>query len=98
MILMKLFARKEWRCRCREWTCGCSGGGKGGQIEKAASACICILSGVRWIASEKLLCSAGSPFGCSVMTWRDGVEGEKGRVVCIIMADLSCMAETNTAL
>ena len=23
--------------------------------------------------SEKLLCSAGSLFGCSVMTWRDGM-------------------------
>ena len=69
-----------------------------GQREKVASAYICILSGLRWIASEKLLCSAGSPFWCSVMTWRGGMRGEKGRVVCIIMADLRCMAETNTAL
>lgn len=26
MILMDLFARKEWPQRCREWACGHSGG------------------------------------------------------------------------
>ena len=26
MILMNLFAGKEWRHRCREWTCGHSEG------------------------------------------------------------------------
>ena len=26
MVLMNLFAGKEWRHRCREWTCGCSTG------------------------------------------------------------------------
>ena len=26
MVLMNLFVRKEWRRRCREWTCGHSGG------------------------------------------------------------------------
>ena len=25
MVLMNLLAGKEWRCRCREWTCGHSG-------------------------------------------------------------------------
>ena len=25
---MNLFAGKEWRCKCREWTCGQSGGGR----------------------------------------------------------------------
>ena len=28
MILMNLFARKEWRHKCREWTCEHSGGEK----------------------------------------------------------------------
>ena len=28
IILMNLFARKEWRHSCREWTSGHSGGGK----------------------------------------------------------------------
>ena len=28
IILMNLFARKEWRHGCREWTSGHSGGGK----------------------------------------------------------------------
>ena len=26
VVLMNLFAGKEWRCRCRAWTCGYSGG------------------------------------------------------------------------
>ena len=33
-----------------------------------------------------------------MMTWRDGIGGEEGRVVCIIMADLHCMAETNSTV
>ena len=83
-------------------------GRKRGQIEKVASVCrdiyiyiyiyIHILSGVRWIASEKLLCRTGNPFWCSMMTWRDGIGVEEGMVVCIIMADLHCMAETNSTV
>ena len=30
------------------------------------------LSGVRWIAGEKLLCGTGNPVWSSVMTWRGG--------------------------
>ena len=30
MLPMNLFPGKEWRCRCREWTCGHSGGGERG--------------------------------------------------------------------
>ena len=30
MVLMNLFAGKEWRCRCGEWTCARSGGGREG--------------------------------------------------------------------
>ena len=37
------------------------------------------LSGVRWIASEKLLCSAGSPILHFLMTWRNGMGREEGR-------------------
>ena len=29
MVLTYLFAGKEWRLRCREWTCGPSGGRRG---------------------------------------------------------------------
>ena len=28
IVLMDLFTRKEWRCRCREQTYGHSGGGR----------------------------------------------------------------------
>ena len=37
MILMNLFAGKEWRHRCREWSCGHRAGRRVGQIEKVAS-------------------------------------------------------------
>ena len=30
MVLMNLFAGKEWRHRRREWTCGHNGGGESG--------------------------------------------------------------------
>ena len=57
---------------------------------------IYILSGVRWLVGEKLLCSIGSPVLCSVMTWRDGMgkgrEAREGADFCC------CMAETNTTL
>ena len=54
------------------------------------------------MAGEKLLYSTGRPVWCSVMTWRDGMgEGREileGGHVCLIMADLPCVAETNTIL
>ena len=38
------------------------------------------LSGVRWIAGEKLLCSIGSLVWCSVMTWTGGMgEGREAQ-------------------
>ena len=36
------------------------------------------LSGLRWIAGEKLLCSAGSPAWPSMMTWKDRMQGREG--------------------
>ena len=47
--------------------------------ESEMSINIYTLSGVGWIASEKLPCSTGSPVLCSVMTWRDGMWGRGGR-------------------
>ena len=40
MLLMNLFAGKEWRHRRRKWTCGHSGEGESGMAEKVASAYI----------------------------------------------------------
>ena len=34
MVSMNLFAGKEWRCRCREWTYRHSGGGRKGKERK----------------------------------------------------------------
>ena len=60
IVLMDLFTGKEWRCRCREWTYGHSGEGREwDQWRKCIN--IYILSSVRWIACEKLLCSTGRP-------------------------------------
>ena len=74
MALLNLFAGKEWRHRCREWTCGHS---RDRECERNGESGINMytLSGVRWIAAEKLLCSTGSPVWCSMMTWRDAMEG-----------------------
>ena len=44
-----------------------------------SSISIYTLSTVGWTASEKLLCSRGSPGWCSVMTWRE--EGREGMYV-----------------
>ena len=37
MVLMNLFAGKEWRYRHREWTCAHNGGGESGTNGEAAS-------------------------------------------------------------
>ena len=101
MALINLFKGNEWRCRCTEWTCGHNGGWESGTNGEIASTYI--LSGVRWIADEKMLCSTGGLVWYSVMTWRAGVgeerEAREGGHVCIIMAYLHCcMAETKTTL
>ena len=49
MVLVNLFAEKEWSPECREQTCGESGTNGEGGIN------IYTLSGVRWIAGEKVL-------------------------------------------
>ena len=62
MVLMDLFAGEEWRCRCREWTCVRSGGGRGRE-ERRGGVSICTLSGVRRRAAEQLLSSTGAQAG-----------------------------------
>ena len=103
MILMKLFSGKEWRHKCREWTCGHNGEGDGGTNGESSSNRRKLL-GERWTAGEKLLCTTGNPGLCSVMTWRDGMgvggrEAREGGGLRIIMAVLHCcVAEINTTL
>ena len=60
MVLRNLSAGKEGRRRCREWTCGPSGGGESG-TNGESSISIYSLSGARWVAGEELLCSTRSP-------------------------------------
>ena len=36
------------------------------------------LSGLRWIAGEKLLCSTGGPAWHFMMTWKDRMQGREG--------------------
>ena len=36
MVLMNVFARKEWRHKCREWTVDTAGEQRVGQTEKVA--------------------------------------------------------------
>ena len=69
------------------------GEGEGGE----SSTNIFTMSGIRWRAGGKLLCIAGTPVSCSVMTRKDGMgvseeAGDDGDV-SIIMADLHCCME-----
>ena len=65
--------------------------GKERGVYGESSTNIYMLSGVRWIAGE-LLCNARSPTWLSVVTLRDGMEGEreaqKRGDICVIMTDL----------
>ena len=67
MVLMNLFAGKEWRHRYREWTCGHSVGGVSGTNGESSINVYTLLC-VKWIVGEKLLCNTGSSVWCSVMT------------------------------
>ena len=62
-----------------------------------SSISICIVSGVKWLVGEKLLCGKGITVWTSVMTWRDGIEAgredREGGNVCVIMADLHCCSK-----
>ena len=68
MALMNLDAGKEWRLRCREWTCGHSGGGRdwtnGDSSTDINTLLLLLLSGF----SRARLCDPidGSPPGSSV--------------------------------
>ena len=100
MVLMKLFAGQQWRCRHREQTVDTVVVGESG-MNGESSIDMCILSCVKQIASEKLSCYTGSPTRTSVMTYRGGVgrrrEAQEG--VDVYMTDVYChMAETNTTL
>ena len=46
-------------------------------IDGEGSVNVYTLSGIRWIAGAKLLCSTGNPVWCSVMTWRGGKRGRE---------------------
>jgi len=67
IVVMNLLARKEWRHRCRERTCGHSRerrgwGGWKRSIDIYTASC------VKQIAGGKLLYDTGTPAWCPVMT------------------------------
>ena len=80
MVLLNLFEGKEWRHRCRKWTCGHSGGGREWDEwrKEFQHIYIYILLSIRWIAGEKLLYSTRSPVWPSVMAWRDEMRRGEG--------------------
>ena len=62
IVLTNLFAGKEWRCRCREWTCGHSVGGR--EWDDAESSInIYMLSCVRQIAGKEFCATQGAQSG-----------------------------------
>ena len=95
MVLINLFAGKEWRLRYREWAWDMVAEGDWGTIGESSTV-IYTLSWVREIAAKKLLYNAGSPAWCSLMTWRGGVEGRGGRlktevVYIYVLSRFSCV-------
>ena len=78
MVLMNLFAGKEWRHKCREWTSGHSGRRR--ELTNGESRInIYTLSGIKQIAGENLLCNTGSPAWHFVMTYRGRMGRGDGR-------------------
>ena len=65
---MNLFARLDWRHRCREWTCRHSGGGAGMNWEIRFE--IRTLPCVKQVASGEVSHNIGSSALCSMMTER----------------------------
>ena len=59
MVLMNLFAGKEWKCRSRAWTCRHTERESGMSGESSIS--VFALACVKWIAGKKLLYNTGSP-------------------------------------
>ena len=59
IVLMNQFAWKEWRPRCREWTCGHS---RGRRLEESSIDIYTLLT-VKLIDNGKLLYYTGSPPG-----------------------------------
>ena len=58
----ELIAGKEWRCRCREQTCGRRGGGES-KTNRESSTDICTILCVKQIANGKLLRNTGAQAG-----------------------------------
>ena len=78
MVLMNLFAGKEWSHRCRECTSGHSGRRR--ELTNGESRInIYTLPGIKQRAGEKLLCNTGSPAWHFVMTYRGRIGRGEGR-------------------
>ena len=77
MVLMNYFQGRNGDTDGENRLADAVGQGESG-TNAASSINIYILLCVRQTAGEKLLCSTRSPIWCSVMTWRDGMEGGVG--------------------
>ena len=94
MVLMNLFAGKEWRLRHREWPCGHSRGGREGRNGES-SISMYTLSGVSgWPVRS---CSAAQGPQSGTLWWPEGMGWGRGRTggrghVC------SCAVKANTTL
>ena len=86
MVLMGLFSGQEWRCPCREWTCGHSGGERECGTKGEMSINIYAGSGVRCGAGERLLCGTGNSLVlCDDLERWDETRGGKlgGQGMCV---------------
>ena len=72
MVLRKLCAGQQWRCRRREQTCGYGVGGVKRRERQADTDLPC----VRHIACGDSLCDEGAQTQCSGTVWRGGIGWE----------------------
>ena len=93
MVLMKLFAGKERRCRCREQACGHSEEEEESEKNGDSSINIYPPSRVEQVVGAALPCNTPGSLRClRGVKWGGGREVHEGRDTCTIMTDLHyCM-------
>ena len=88
MVLMNLFAGKEWRFRCRQWTCGHSVGRREWEEwRKYCSMDVCTVP--RYLGRSYCVTQGAQPDpGDDLEGWDEGREAQESGYMCIIVADL----------
>ena len=79
MVLINLFAGMEWKCRCREWTCGHWGWGGEEGTNLESSIDIYTLSCVKQIVGRCYIAQRAQLVLCDDLDRWNGGEGSRGK-------------------